>query len=149
MVTGGEVIVELTNTQLGMGALHSVIPTSGAVMAAVLACVEAKGWCVCVCVCVLRRGPHFQSFILLHSRSLGIWPCVSLYVPISCTTFTSLCMYNTHTIMAEFTTVVIVTLQDLDTTEVRPAVDLSCFLVDSQLLPSKNQLCNFLNCLSG
>ena len=51
--------------------------------------------------------------------------------------------------MAEFTTVVIVTLQDLDTTEVRPAVDMSCFLVDSQLPPSKNQLCNFLNCLSG
>ena len=48
MVTSGEVIVELTNTQLGMGGLHSVIPTSGAVMAAVLACVEAKGLHVCV-----------------------------------------------------------------------------------------------------
>ena len=45
MVTGGEVIVELTNTQLGMSALHSVMPTPGAVMAAVLACVEAKGLC--------------------------------------------------------------------------------------------------------
>ena len=55
MITGGEVIVELTNTQLGMGALHSVIPTSGAVMAAVLACVEAKGLHTCV------LGPSFSA----------------------------------------------------------------------------------------
>ena len=68
VVTGGEVIVELTNTQLGMGALHSVIPTSGAVMAAVLACVEAKGWCVCVCVCVcVEEG---TSFPVIHSLAL-------------------------------------------------------------------------------
>ena len=62
VVTGGEVIVELTNSQLGMGALHSVIPTSGAVMAAVLACVEAKGWCVCV-----EEG---TSFPVIHSLAL-------------------------------------------------------------------------------
>ena len=55
VVTGGEVIVELTNTQLGMGGLHSVMPTSGAVMAAVLACVEEKG----LHMCVLGRGPSF------------------------------------------------------------------------------------------
>ena len=47
--------MELTNTQLGMGGLHSVIPTSGAVMAAVLACVEAKGLHVCV-----GEGPSFS-----------------------------------------------------------------------------------------
>ena len=62
VVTGGEVIVELTNSQLGMGALHSVIPTSGAVMAAVLACVEAKGVCVCV-----EEG---TSFPIIHSLAL-------------------------------------------------------------------------------
>lgn len=105
VVTGGEVIVELTNSQMGMGALHSVIPTSGAIMAAVLACVEAKGWCVCVEE--VTSLPVIHSLALKNDgRGLGLWPCVSLYLPISCTTFTSLCTYNTCTIMAEFTMVV-------------------------------------------
>lgn len=61
VVTGGEVIVELTNTQLGMSALHSVMPTSGAVMAAVLACVEAKGLHMCV-LGEVGEGPHFGTY---------------------------------------------------------------------------------------
>ena len=80
VVTGGEVIVELTNSQMGMGALHSVIPTSGAIMAAVLACVEAKGWCVCVEV--VTSLPVIHSLALKNDgRGLGLWPCVSLYLP--------------------------------------------------------------------
>ena len=43
VVTSGELIVEVANNQLGMGSLHSTLPTSGAVVAAVLACVEEKG----------------------------------------------------------------------------------------------------------
>ena len=43
VVTNGEVVVELTNNQLGMGNLHSTLPCSGAVLAAVLACVEGRG----------------------------------------------------------------------------------------------------------
>ena len=43
VVTSGELIVEVANNQMGMGVLHSTLPTSGAVVAAVLGCVEAKG----------------------------------------------------------------------------------------------------------
>lgn len=43
VVTSGEVVVEITNNQLGMGKLHSTLPCAGAVMAAVLACVEEQG----------------------------------------------------------------------------------------------------------
>lgn len=42
VVTSGEVVVEIANTQLGMGNLHSTLPCSAAVMAAVLACVNLE-----------------------------------------------------------------------------------------------------------
>ncbi|XP_064399991.1 uncharacterized protein LOC135346330 isoform X2 [Halichondria panicea] len=40
VVTSGEVIVEVTNNQVGMGNLHSTLPVCAAVVSAVLACVE-------------------------------------------------------------------------------------------------------------
>ena len=43
VVTNGEMVVEISNNQLGMGNLHSIQPCAGAVMAAVLACVEEQG----------------------------------------------------------------------------------------------------------
>ena len=43
VVTNGEIIVEITNNQLGMGSLHSTLPCAGAITAAVLACAEEEG----------------------------------------------------------------------------------------------------------
>ena len=43
VVTNGEVVVEVSNNQLGMGNLHSTQPCAGAIMAAVLACVRDQG----------------------------------------------------------------------------------------------------------
>lgn len=40
VVTSGELVVEITNTQQGMGNLHSTLPCSAAVVAATLACVD-------------------------------------------------------------------------------------------------------------
>lgn len=40
VVTSGETIVELTNSQIGMGNLHSTLACAGGVQAAVLACVD-------------------------------------------------------------------------------------------------------------
>ena len=51
VVTNGEVIVEISNNQLGMGNLHSSLQVCGAVAAAVLGCVrgdtDEDGECVC------------------------------------------------------------------------------------------------------
>ena len=41
-VTSGEVVLEITNTQIGMGNLHSTLACSGAVTAAVLACLDPR-----------------------------------------------------------------------------------------------------------
>ncbi len=43
MVTNGEVIVEVCNTNIGMNHLHSVLPVCGAVVSSVLACVDGSG----------------------------------------------------------------------------------------------------------
>ncbi len=43
MVTNGEVIAELFNSDQGMSLLHSVLPVCGAVVSCVLACVEGPG----------------------------------------------------------------------------------------------------------
>lgn len=40
VVTNGEIIVEISNNQLGMGNLHSTLQVCGSVAAAVLACVK-------------------------------------------------------------------------------------------------------------
>ena len=40
MVTSGELVAEIHNTQLGMRGLHSTLPCSGAVIAAALACAD-------------------------------------------------------------------------------------------------------------
>ncbi len=50
VVTSGEVIVEVTNNQVGMGNLHSTLPVCGAVISAVLACVEENGGEIYSCV---------------------------------------------------------------------------------------------------
>ena len=42
VVTNGEVVVEISNNQLGMGNLHSTLQVCGSVTAAVLACVKAE-----------------------------------------------------------------------------------------------------------
>ena len=39
VVTNGEIVLEVANNQVGMGNLHSILLVSGAVAAAVLACV--------------------------------------------------------------------------------------------------------------
>ena len=52
VVTNGEVIVEISNNQLGMGNLHSSLQVCGAVAAAVLACVKGDGDDDGKCVCV-------------------------------------------------------------------------------------------------
>ncbi len=41
-LTSGEQVVEINNTQLGMGNLHSILTCSAAVLAAVLACVDIE-----------------------------------------------------------------------------------------------------------
>jgi len=48
-VTSGEVVLEITNTQVGMGNLHSTLACSAAVTAAVIACINPEqsgklGW---------------------------------------------------------------------------------------------------------
>ena len=40
VVTNGEIVVEISNNQLGMGNLHSTLQVCGSVAAAVLACVK-------------------------------------------------------------------------------------------------------------
>ena len=40
VVTSGELVVEITNTQQGMGNLHSTLPCSAAIVAATLACAD-------------------------------------------------------------------------------------------------------------
>ena len=47
IVTSGEFVVVLRHNQYGMENLHSLLPCAGAVLAAVLSCVE-DGTCVCV-----------------------------------------------------------------------------------------------------
>jgi hypothetical protein len=42
VVTSGELVVEITNTQLGMGNVHSALPCSAGIIAAVLACVDLE-----------------------------------------------------------------------------------------------------------
>ena len=42
VVTSGEEVVEISNTQIGMGNLHSTLPCSAAIMSAVLACVDLE-----------------------------------------------------------------------------------------------------------
>ena len=41
-LTSGELFVEIDNTQLGMGNLHSTLTCSAAITAAVLACVDLE-----------------------------------------------------------------------------------------------------------
>lgn len=41
-LTSGEEVIEISNTQLGMGNLHSAMTCSAAVMAAVIACVDLE-----------------------------------------------------------------------------------------------------------
>lgn len=42
VVTSGELVTEIFNTQLGMGNLHSTLPCSAAIIAAVIACVNLE-----------------------------------------------------------------------------------------------------------
>ncbi len=42
VVTNGEMVVEINNSQLGMGNLHSTLACSGAIVAAVLSCVDLE-----------------------------------------------------------------------------------------------------------
>ena len=48
VVTNGEVVVEISNNQLGMGNLHATLQVCSSIAAAVLACVKAEseeeGW---------------------------------------------------------------------------------------------------------
>ncbi len=41
-LTSGELVVEITNIQMGMGNIHSALTCSAAVMAAVIACVDLE-----------------------------------------------------------------------------------------------------------
>lgn len=42
VITNGEIVVEISNNQLGMGNLHSTLQVCGSVAAAVLACVTPE-----------------------------------------------------------------------------------------------------------
>lgn len=42
VVTSGELVVEVSNNQTGMGNLHSTLPCSAAIVAAVVACVDLE-----------------------------------------------------------------------------------------------------------
>lgn len=42
VITSGELVVEIFNSQLGMGNLHSTLPCSAGIMAAVLSCVDLE-----------------------------------------------------------------------------------------------------------
>ena len=42
VVTSGELVVEIFNSQMGVGNLHSTLPCSAGIMAAVLACAELE-----------------------------------------------------------------------------------------------------------
>ena len=67
VVTNGEMVVEVTNNQLGMGNLHSVHPCAGAIMAAVLACVNDQGELVQYLTCnqCVQRASQVWSTVLL------------------------------------------------------------------------------------
>jgi len=43
LLTDGETVVEVENSQLGFKKVHSLLPVCGAIVGAVLACIESKG----------------------------------------------------------------------------------------------------------
>lgn len=56
VVTSGELVVEIQNSQYGIGNLHSTLPCSAGILAAVLSCVNLAKDQICDHLCVRHCG---------------------------------------------------------------------------------------------
>lgn len=66
-VTSGEFVLEINNSQLGMGNLHSTVQIAGSILAAVLACIDEQGITI-----TLQHCGHALSLFYVAAEEASI-----------------------------------------------------------------------------